>query len=322
MRNGLIILTSVLVLAFTAVPGVQAQAVDPVVRAGELAAEAARQYEAGDITGAIASFHEAMTYVPDPAFAFNLAQLYDYTEDLPQAHRFYYRYLDLYPGAPNRDTVESRIGELETTLELAFARLLVTTQQAGVQITVTAGGQTHIYGESPVDVWIPAGPLTVEASLLGFETATRQMNAVIGVRLEVEFGMLELVRPPDPRPEANVKRILGWTFVGLGAAGIGVGSYYWVLARDSEQTHNDLVIRIRDDAPPLTEKDQEFLRNEDAESQAMIGNIVFAVGAAAIVTGTLLLVLDAISTDGPDGESAPTAIIFPDGIGVGWSGRF
>ena len=321
-RNGLILMISLVFTCFVAVTDTHAQSADPVARAGELAAEAASRYEAGDIEGAIESFHEAMTFVPDPAFAFNLAQLYDYLENLPQAHRYYVRYLELYPGAPNREPVETRLGELETTLELAFARLLVTAQQAGVQITVTTTDQHVDYGESPVDVWVPAGQLTITASAAGHEPSVRRMNAVVGVRLEVEIGMLEPHRPPEIEPEANVKRIVGWTLLGVGAVGAGLGGYYWVLAQDSERTHNDLVSRIRSDLPPLTEEDQAFLESKDAETQATIGNVVFGVGVAAILSGTLLLVLDAISSDRTQTESTPRAFFFPEGIGVGWSGRF
>ncbi|MCA9562333.1 MAG: hypothetical protein KC561_02545 [Myxococcales bacterium] len=94
--------------------------------ATQLAAEAAALYEAGDVEGAIRTFHEAMGWVPDPAFAFNLALLYDSIDVLPQAHRFYRRYLELYPGAPNRTDVEDSIQEIQTILDQDYAVLIVT----------------------------------------------------------------------------------------------------------------------------------------------------------------------------------------------------
>lgn len=302
---------------------------DPAERAAELATVAAERYEAGDIEGAIEAFHEAMTHVADPAFAYNLAQLYDYTQVLPQAHRFYMRYLELYPGASNRDEVEARVGELERTLELAYARLVVSSAPAGAELVVTAGGRTDSYGPTPVDGWVSSGTVTMRTQLDGYLPTTRQMNAVAGVRLEVDLGDLAIVpaespiesAPYVPPPPSRVKRWVGWTLVGVGAAAAATGAVFWGSAKDNEQTHNDLVARIGPDRPELSAADREFLRDEQAQSDATLGNVLFGVGVAALVGGTLLLVLDSLE-DEPTPRSTAGPMLFDQGLGMGWTGRF
>jgi len=310
-----------LTVALTFAPFVVAQEpAEHSERAADLAAEAALRYEAGDVPGAIALFHEAMEYVADPAFAFNLAQLYDYTEDLPQAHRFYGRYLELYMNAPNQADVEARIAEIERTLSLAFARLIVISQPPGAEITVTTAGDTQSYGVTPVDQWVPAGPLDIQAELEGFETVNRTTNAVLGVRVEVDFGVLEpkQVELPPPPHVATWYKPVGWTSLATGVVAVGVGSYMWFLAGENADTHNELVQNWPQE---LTSSDAEFLESGIAEKQATIGNVVFGVGAAAVVVGVLVLILDP-TPDQTDLSGTAQPFFFSHGAGFGWEGQF
>ena len=310
----------VFVAAFSIASSTAAQeSEDHSQRAADLAAEAALRYEAGDVQGAIDLFHEAMEYVADPAFAFNLASLYDYIEDLPQAHRFYTRYLELYMNAPNQADVEARLAELEQTLSLAFARLIVTSQPPGAEITVTTGGEPQSYGLTPVDQWVPAGRMEIAAQLEGFEPASRTTNVVLGVRVEVDFGVLAPKQDElPPPPEATWYKPVGWTSIAVGIVGIGVGSYMWVLAGENADTHNELVQEWPDE---LTEQDAQFLKDGVAEGQATIGNVVFGVGAAAVVVGVLVLVLDP-SLDQADLNVTAQPFFFSHGAGFGWEGQF
>lgn len=319
--------TAVLLLAHSLIFGSRmswAQEVNPTERATQLAEEAAARYEMGDVEGAIALFHEAMEYVPDPAFAFNLAQLYDSVDALPQAQRYYGRYLELYPGAPNRADVEARAQELNALLLSDYAQLVVTTTPEGAEITVTTlGGETESYGPSPVEDWVAPGPIGIRAEAEGYEPVSREMNAVAGVRIELNLGRLQLQGQDgivEPERPTDWAKIGGWSLIGAGVVGTVVGILFWNAASDSEQEHNDLVAQIG--TIQLTSEQRQFLRDEDAESEALVGNILLGISVAAIIGGVVLLVLDPGSeaTEPPPTVAGP--FLFGDGLGLSWSGRF
>src|SRR5262245_838725 len=70
-------------------------------------------YDLGKFDDAVDEFQKAYEIKPTPAYLYNIAQAYRQKGDASRAVFFYKRYLQKAPDAPNRETVEKRIAELE-----------------------------------------------------------------------------------------------------------------------------------------------------------------------------------------------------------------
>lgn len=110
-------------------------------------------------------------------------------------------------------------------------------------------------------------------------------------------------KPPPPPPESN-QALVGWIVTGTGAGVAILGGVFGLLA---SQTHADFEEANAADRPDL---------RETGESQALIADIGMGVGAAAIITG-LVLVLTA--PDAPETTEATGVHIGPSATGFGLS---
>lgn len=338
MKTSPIFLSCLVLLLITiSAPASFSQEQDPSGVAADLAEQAAELYNNGDAQGAIELFVEAMSYVRDPAFAFNLAFIYDELEVLPQAWRYYGLYLELYPGAPNRGDVEERLGAIEESFQTDYAQLSVSSSVSSVpvsaEVLVSSGGRTDSYGETPLDSFVLPGAVDITIALPGHDSVSRSLNAVAGVRLEVD---VELERVDVVTP-INGMRIAGWSLVGVGGVLSIIGAVYWGMSNGSVSDYEDRLltagpemedaeVRLGADSPELTRISTD-LQNEingyrqDALDEAKLGNVLFLTGVSVIVGGAVLLVIDAVSE--PDGEhTAFDVLLFDEGAGFGWSTRF
>ncbi len=109
--------------------------------------------------------------------------------------------------------------------------------------------------------------------------------------------------PPPPPPESN-QALVGWIVAGTGAGVAIVGGVFGLLA---SQTHADFEEANAADRPDL---------RETGESQALIADIGMGVGAAAIITG---LVLVFTAPDAPETTEATGVHIGPSATGFGLS---
>jgi len=107
--------------------------------------------------------------------------------------------------------------------------------------------------------------------------------------LKAEQKKAEVPLPGPPPPEVaetsdagtSTQALTGWIAVGVGGALIGAGVTFGVLANDKADRFHD-----------ITEADRSGLRDE-GQTQALTADILFGVGAAAGITGVVLLLLDA-----------------------------
>jgi len=79
--------------------------------------KATRAYDVQKYAEAIEEYQKAYEIGGDPAMLFNIGQAYRLSDQLPEAVRFYRRYLQRSPSARNRDDVERKIAELDRTIE-------------------------------------------------------------------------------------------------------------------------------------------------------------------------------------------------------------
>jgi hypothetical protein len=128
MTSALLRVTSITLALLLAqlplVPLVQAQEVSrpalneaQKVKTKEHYEKATRLYNVGKYQEAIAEYEAAYLVSADPVMLFNIAQCHRLNNQPDEAARFYKNYLRNAPGAPNRDDVERKIGEMERLSE-------------------------------------------------------------------------------------------------------------------------------------------------------------------------------------------------------------
>jgi tetratricopeptide (TPR) repeat protein len=95
-----------------------------------------------------------------------------------------------------------------------------------------------------------------------------------------------------------------WAAVGVGVAALGAATWFGLEAGAAEDAHAEATTgRAKQDAA------------DDAERNAALANVGFAVGGALVVAGAVGLFLGLE-------DGGPTAAASPSGFGLGWSGRF
>jgi hypothetical protein len=158
---------------------------------------------------------------------------------------------------------------------------------------------------------VAPGVMTIEVRAEGFtgfrqsvdlhEGEDRFYNAVLK-------PLASLAVPPDPTlpPEFSTDNrfvTYGTVVLGVGAATLGAGVAFGVVAQDNADEH----------ASTLLERDARTLRDRSL-AQAAAANVLYAVGAAALVTGGTLLIigLGELEETGQIGS----LVILPGQVGV------
>ncbi|MBX2811148.1 MAG: hypothetical protein KTR25_05040 [Myxococcales bacterium] len=127
-----------------------------------------------------------------------------------------------------------------------------------------------------------------------------------------ETGISVSKTPTSPIPRPSVNRLPEILFIGAGLGVVGTGAVLGVMALNSA---SDLQ-NARDNQAPLNE--QKAL-SDNASSQALVSDVLVAVGAASTITG--LVLLWARKGEEPEKLSL-TPVPRPDGVGVRLLGRF
>ncbi len=226
------------------------------------------------------------------------------------------------------------LGSLTDTLDVDTVVLITVApadRGAFVDVDVVKSG-----GKEPGHTsWVIDGKTT--AAIVG--EVTRQAPAL--------FGAAAATRPPEPAPPAVVEpqppkptvdeqpppgvpvatttaaeraahtdnglalsrvKLYSWLTAGAGVALIGAGSVFFVRAGDKQAMIDDFDPQTGDDFRELQQIE------DDAASQALLGNLLVGAGIAAVGVGTTLIILQLRS--GHDDSVAAAPVIFDHGIGV------
>jgi hypothetical protein len=123
----------------------------------------------------------------------------------------------------------------------------------------------------------------------------------------------------SPRPSGtSALRIASYVGIGLGAVGVGVGTYFFVKSHDARQKATDLAnacspLHCYDPPDPDAPKIASF--DSDADSKQTTGLVTMIVCGALLATGVTLLVVDLSSHH----NSEPTAFVQPV-LGLSYAG--
>jgi hypothetical protein len=92
-------------------------------------------------------------------------------------------------------------------------------------------------------------------------------------------------RTPQAEQEPPGPPVLGWTLLGVGAVGLGVGTYFGIVALDKKAESD--AICDRSECPE--EQAEAVELHDEAITSAWISNVAFGVGIVSAGLGTFLI---------------------------------
>lgn len=263
--------------------------------------DAVKAYESGKYKDAVDLFLAANRLVPSPALSFNTAKAYEKLGDVANALSFYRDYLRRAPDAPDRADIEKRVKRLEGRLrDKGVQQVTVISEPAGA--TVVLNGEP--VGVTPWTGEITPGEHALSVKLEGYVEATQQFTLAAERATDLEVTLEALPPAPPVSPSVPVKsaeaplagqvpgeetRASGrpvisaatWVAFGIGVGALG-GALGFELARRSSEDE------ARNDATQVGALDSY----QNMEDQQRAARIFVGVGAAAVLTGAILLYFD------------------------------
>jgi tetratricopeptide (TPR) repeat protein len=212
-------------VALSCVMGGVAQA-DNKPAAKEAYTEGKRQYDLGDYEQALAAFKKAYLNYEEPVFLFNIAQCYRQLGDRAAAVRTYKAFLRNWPKAPNRDTVERIIADLEAAIakdqsvKAAPPHETLAPPKSGGEVarTETRPKPTPSAPGEPTEKPAPAEPQA--------QPTPPPEPAKVAKKPAGEYAGMVEVEPNFEKPSGKAKPLKWWhwTLIAVGIAGaVGAG---------------------------------------------------------------------------------------------------
>jgi len=310
-------------IALVASPSARAETFAERNRALKLAGEALDLFKAGDHASALAKFSEADSVVPAPTLKVRIAKCLDALGRMQEGAARYREViaLELKPWSPrvHREARDQAVEEL--------ARLLERTPK----LTVVLSGSAEARAEVRIDGKLLEGPVGQATPFdPGLHViAVKSGDRVVERSVTLERGRAERVTIDLPPPRVDAKpagtsgepngtrRVLGFTLVGVGGAGLVVGLVGTGLLFGDRSELDRLCpdgVCYRDD-PTAVDVATRYNGERYVSGVGLIaGGVVGAAGAA-------MLLVDALGrgADGP-ATSALVPVLAPGYFGI--SGRF
>jgi tetratricopeptide (TPR) repeat protein len=268
--------------------------------AGELHEQAARAYREARYPEAIELLSRAQRLDPRPELSHDLGRAHEAAGDLVRAIASFRDYLRLEPAASDRAVIEARIANLERKRAELVPRLTIGSSPAGA--TVLLDGRA--VGTTPWSGTAPAGSHGISLRSAGFRAIERRITLVERQQFELSVVLEPVVLEPVPvapaRPAPRKVSLPVFVAFGVGAGALGTAAGFELARASAEDSARG--------APTQLDHQQRYAA---AERRRDVARVLLGVGAAAILTGGVLLYLDLGS------ERAPGAV-----VGVGKRGRF
>jgi hypothetical protein len=191
--------------------------------------KAANAYAAAHYYEAIESFLELDRFFPTNQLPFNIAKAYDNLGSKPGALRYYREYLRRSPEAADKDSIVTRIRELESALaERGVQQMSVSSDppDATVLLDDRPVGLTPWTGET----WPGRHRVIVRKEGYSDRELTVELEPLKSAEVNAELTRVPLaVAPPPPKPVHTEKpwpltkrmSVLTWTTLATGTAALG-----------------------------------------------------------------------------------------------------
>jgi hypothetical protein len=251
----------------------------PTIASADLVKDAETLAAGGDFVSAAARFREAYAREPfRPELVCNAGVAYYKASDLPRAHRYLRRCLEVGKSldAEFLANVANVVGAVEGALASGpYTPVDLTTEPAIATVSIVGGAPF----DEPLGqgrAWFPRGTYTLVIEAPGHDTQRRQLVAAGTTSMTQLIQLNRTVIPPKPD-----RRWLGYAVGGVGVASFGVGVVFGVRART-------LGNEVREECADTC--DWNLVADKDASGRQAqtIQFVMYGVGAVAIVAGTVL----------------------------------
>lgn len=224
------------------------------------------------------------------------------------AVKAYQLYLELAPFPEDQEEIDAAIARLTPLVEQQKTPVSVASRPPGARVYLDAR-QDQALGQTPLEVKLDPGSYVLLTALKGREADRRTIIVQQGqpVRLDIELTIPGA--DPDARRGLDWRVPAGFSLVGVGAAGIGLGVYFGLQAGETQGRIEDL--------PPGDRTDYDRLKS-DFDGQHLGAVIGYAAGGACLAGGVGLLVWRAVSPETAPEPAAPPPAADAGGTGLLW----
>mgnify|MGYP002629866543 CR=1 FL=1 len=322
MPRSLLTLALVGGLAIAGLPlTARAQAPSPEVRA-----EAKRLYEAGvalfkqaKYAEAAGKFQAAFNLDPSPVLLYNLARATEKAGEPEAAIAHYRAYLVRFPQTEDRPQVERIIEALESAARAQRKGFLSIEDlpASGVSVfldsaVAPAPGKDGRWRLAP-------GRHQVQVRTDDGHQWSTEVDLVVDQATSARYvGRPDASAPPEDAAELSSMALGGWIAVGVGAAALGAGGYFFARATASgsdAEDARDTLAQLNPNDPRVDGLASDYgASRDDLSTFGVTSYVLFGVGAAAAATGAVLLVIG--------GQDGTEAALTPTLRGLGLVGRF
>jgi hypothetical protein len=268
----------------------------------------------GELVQACAAFEESQRLDPGAGTLMNWAMCEARLNKLASAWQHFNEAAQLLqPGDDREAFVRAQLRKLEPRLpRLTLQLALATPQGARISRNGIPLNEASIGLAMPVD----PGPVELLVTCPGRPTRRTLVELHEGEQLSLTLEPgLELAAPPAPSAAShpphvsNLQRNVGLSLVAAGSLGLGLGLASGVLVTARKRT--------ADQHCPAHQCDATGLRAADSgERWLMVNTLSWSLGAAALVSGTLLLVV------APDRKREASLQALPGGAAFVYAERY
>jgi len=280
------------------------------------AVQAAEGEDFGQAVKALAGAYEICA--EDPKITLRLAQWHLAMGDCAASLRWYQVVAEQAEEGPFSDLVADAKRQAASDAAKVEAQCVgqgrVTVQCQGAPMRLFLDDRA--LGTCPAETYLPPGSYDLLVQPEGFAPYVKRIEVVagenlfaVGPRGDAGDDAADPAPPPVGAPGASASRggtslgaILGWSLlgIGLGLEGAGIGMTLWASSASDEATKYAQATADLDEAERL----RRYQEASDAHDQRrMLSYIFYGVGSAVLVGGVVLLVLDALDTDGDAGHA-------------------
>ena len=188
-------------------------------------------------------------------------------------------------------TLPAAVEEIGTFLDIDVL-MLVDVRIEGETVKVYAT-QVNLNAPTAQEAWRASGE-----QLFSYNTDRKTYEREIGILMKTTFSEMAMATPVKVAEASgeswafadscmgmacsSYKQVMVWSSLGVGIAAAGAGGAMWALARQDNDSY-----RAGADGPFQNSEEATNLKSS-GQSKALVGDILVGVGAAAMVTGTLL----------------------------------
>ncbi|MEM1022189.1 MAG: PEGA domain-containing protein [Myxococcota bacterium] len=243
--------------------------------------EAFQKIAEGSYGEGVELLRRAHQAVPHPTFLFNIAVVYDQwpghcVESLAAFDEFF----AACPDCKVRPTAETRFAKVKARCRSSIE---LSSRPSGAEVFVDA----ETRGLTPLRLELRPGRHQLRFQAEGFEPDARELSLDPGQDLElsVDLRALPTATSSPPSPAGRGLRVAGWSAIGLGAVGIGLGSAFIVLTNES--VNEERALRNTTPVDPVA----VVATRDQARDRAVLAYVFTGIGIAGVASGVVLHVL-------------------------------